>query len=76
MARKRKYGRIPGYTPEPEMAKQRGVKIATLQKERCRRRGPPYIVVNQQVHYSDAGYLAWIESQKVVPPPSRPLRAA
>jgi len=68
MGRKRKkYGQIPGHTPEPEMAKQRGVEISTLQKERSQRRGPPYVVVNRQVHYNDAGYLKWLESQLRVP---------
>jgi hypothetical protein len=71
MARKRKYGRIPGHTPEPEMAKKRGVEISTLQKERCQRRGPPYIVVNRQVHYVDALYSKWPESLI-----RRPARAA
>jgi hypothetical protein len=68
MGRKRKkFGRIPGYTPEPEMAKLRGVEISTLQKERSQRRGPPYIVVNKQVHYVDADFPKWLESLKQTP---------
>jgi hypothetical protein len=67
MARKRKYGRIPGHTPEPEMAMQRGVEISTLQKERSKGLGPPYIVVNKQVHYVDADYPEWLKSLKQIP---------
>jgi hypothetical protein len=68
--RKKKHGRIPGHTPEPEMAKQRGVEVCTLQKERCKGLGPPYIVVNNQVHYVDAEYPRWLESLRRVPPRS------
>jgi hypothetical protein len=76
MGRKRKqYGRIPGHTPEPEMAKLRGVEISTLQKERSQRRGPAYIVVNKQVHYVDADFPKWLESLKRVPA-TRTSRAA
>lgn len=64
---KRKYGRIPGHTPEPEHAKMRGVEISTLQKERAQRRGPAYIVVNKQVHYVDADIPRWLESLKKTP---------
>jgi len=68
---RKKYGRIPGHTPEPEMAKQRGVEISTLQKERWQGRGPAYIVVNRQVHYVDADYPRWLESLKKTPVRSR-----
>jgi hypothetical protein len=67
MARKKKFGKIPGHTAEPQMARQRGVEISTLQKERSQGRGPPYIVVNKQVHYPDADYLRWLETLKVNP---------
>jgi hypothetical protein len=56
------------------MAKQRGVEISTLQKERSQRRGPPYIRVNNQIHYVDADYPKWLESLKRMP--ARSSRAA
>jgi hypothetical protein len=72
MGRKRKaYGKIPGHTPEPEMAKQRGVQICTLQKERSQRRGPPYIKMNNAIYYVDAEYPKWLESLKRTPARSR-----
>jgi hypothetical protein len=64
---KRKVGKIPGHTHELEMARQRGIKPSTQQKERSQGRGPPYVVVNRQVHYNDAGYLKWLEAQLHVP---------
>jgi hypothetical protein len=76
VARKKKFGKIPGHTAEPDMAKQRGVKVCTLQKERSQGRGPPYIVVNKQVHYVDADYPVWLQSLKVDPPRSKRVTAA
>ena len=65
--RKRKFGKIPGHTNEDDMARQRGIERSTQQKERHLGKGPPYIVVNRQVHYNDAGYLEWLKSQLKTP---------
>lgn len=68
---RKKYGQIPGHTPEPKMAKKRGVEISTLQKERAKGLGPPYIVMNKQVHYIDAEFSKWLASLKKIPARSR-----
>jgi hypothetical protein len=68
---KKKHGRIPGHTPEAEMAKRRGVEICTLQKERWLGVGQAYIKINRQVHYVDADEPRYLESLKVTPVRSR-----
>jgi hypothetical protein len=64
---RKKYGQIPGHTHERDKAKQRGVKLSTLQKERSLGVGQAYIKVHRQIYYVDADEPRYLESLKVIP---------
>ena len=59
--------RIPGYTPEPETARELSVSVRTLRKWRQLGIGPAYIEVARQIHYGDESRAAWLKSREVQP---------
>lgn len=59
--------RIPGYTPEAEIAEELNVSVRTLRKWRQLRVGPPWTEVGRQIHYSDESRAAWLKSREVRP---------
>jgi hypothetical protein len=65
-------GRIPGHTPEPELAAEQGITVQTQRKKRRRGDCPAYIIVGRQVHYVDEDKLRYYESLRVTPP--RPFK--
>ncbi len=67
---KHRRGRIPGYTPEPELADELGLKEGTLRRWRRQGRVPAYIVVARRIHYCDDDKSRWLKSLRVVPPRS------
>ena len=54
--------RIPGYTPEYEVAEELSVSVRLLRKWRAVGLGPPYIEFARQFHYGDDGRAAWLRS--------------
>ena len=63
--------RIPGYTPESEVAEELNVSVRLLRKWRKVGLGPPYIEFARQFHYGDDGRAAWLRSLE-----RKPVRAA
>lgn len=61
---------MDGYFHKSEMAAARGVVVRTLRAERQRGEGPPFIRLNKQIYYSEAGFREWL---KVIE--RRPVRA-
>ena len=53
---------LAGYIPEADVAKARGVVLRTLRKERQIGEGPPYVVINRAVYYSETGWREWLQS--------------
>lgn len=73
---RKKYPKIPGHTHERLKAKQRGVGLNTLQKERWLGVGQAYIKINRQIYYVDADEPRYLESLKVIPVRGVSARAA
>jgi hypothetical protein len=67
---KGKTGRLPGHTPEPELAKRNGVKLETQQKKRRRGETHAYVYYCRQYHYVDEDEPRWLKSLRVTPPRS------
>jgi hypothetical protein len=67
---KRKQVRLPGYTPEPQHAKELGVELGTLQKKRRLGETCAYIRIGRQVYYVDEDKERWLRSLRVTPPRS------
>ena len=64
---RKKFATIPGHTHEQLKAKQRGVELCTLQKERSLGVGQAYIKINRQIYYVDADEPRYLDSLKVIP---------
>ena len=45
---------------ETEYAKQRGVSVRTVQRERAQRVGPPFIRLGRKIYYRPAAIEAWL----------------
>jgi hypothetical protein len=52
---------------ERQAAKFIGVEPGTLNKWRCRKKGPPYYKLAGKVRYKRAEFVQWIESCRVDP---------
>jgi hypothetical protein len=52
---------------EAEWAKQRGVSLRTVQRERMLRIGPPFIKLGKSIFYRPASIEAWLISQEQSP---------
>lgn len=46
--------------PESEFAKERGVTVRTLQRERAQRRGPAFIKTGRKVFYRREAIQEWL----------------
>ena len=66
------YGKIPGYTAEPEYARQQGVTLATQRRRRRLGQTGPYIRVGRQIHYQDEGSRRLFESKLIYPASQQP----
>jgi hypothetical protein len=64
----KKRQRIPGYTPEEELADELNVQKDTLRKWRRLGKTCAYVVLGRRVHYVDADKPRWLESLRVTPP--------
>jgi hypothetical protein len=64
-------GVFDGYIDEEEMAKQRDVSVRTLQLERQRGDGPPWVKVGRDVYYPIDGFRDWLKSIE-----RRPVRSS
>ena len=53
---------------EEEYARQRGVSVRTIQRERAMRTGPAYIKLGQKVYFRPAAIEAWLLAQERVQP--------
>lgn len=54
-----------GYVAEAEYARQRGVSVRLLQRERRARQGPPFVKVGTAVYYSVEGIREWLRANTV-----------
>jgi hypothetical protein len=59
--------RLPGHTPEAELAEQLGLKVRTLRKWRAEGVGPPYVKIARFFHYNDESYAAWLKKCETTP---------
>lgn len=60
---------------EHQAAAYRGVAVSTLQKERCRGDGPPFVKQGRAVRYRPSDVAAWI-ADRVVHSTSEPAKVA
>ena len=51
---------LDGYIGEHEYARQRGVSVRTVQKERQLGQAPPFVVLGKRVLYRRAGLEQWL----------------
>lgn len=49
---------------EHEYALQRGVSLRTVQRERAKREGPPFIKLGRKIFYRPAAIEAWLIAQE------------
>ena len=59
---------IQDLIPETEFAKQRGVSVRTVQRERAQRVGPPFIRLGRKIYYRPAAIEAWLLDQEQAQP--------
>jgi len=53
---------------ETEYAKQRGVSVRTVQRERAQRIGPPYIRLGRKIYYRPDAINGWLLDQEQIQP--------
>lgn len=53
---------------ETEFAKQRGVSVRTVQRERAQRVGPPFIRLGRKIYYRPAAIEVWLLDQEQAQP--------
>ena len=54
--------------PETEFAEARGVHVRTIQRERARREGPPFIKLGRRIFYRREAIEAWLLAQEQAQP--------
>lgn len=59
---------IQDLIPETEFAKQRGVSVRTVQRERAQRIGPPFIRLGRKIYYRPAAIEGWLLDQEQAQP--------
>ena len=59
---------IDGLILEAEFARQRGVSLLTVQRERRRRQGPDFIKLGRAYYYREAAIEDWLRSIEVKTP--------
>ena len=55
-------------TEESEFARRRGVSLRTVQRERAKRNGPPFIRVGKKIYYREDAIRKWLLAQEVEQP--------
>lgn len=65
--RKHKIVRIEGHTPEPEYARELGLKEETLRKKRLLGLTSAYVIINRVAHYVNSDKGPWLERIRVTP---------
>lgn len=53
------------YLTEAQVSKVTGRSRSALQKDRCRRKGIPYIKIGHQIRYMYGDVTGWMESNRV-----------
>ncbi|MCA1775709.1 MAG: helix-turn-helix domain-containing protein [Loktanella sp.] len=53
---------------ETEFAEARGVHVRTIQRERARREGPPFIKLGRRIFYRREAIEAWLLAQEQAQP--------
>jgi predicted site-specific integrase-resolvase len=64
---RKRVANIAGYTSERQTAEELGVALRTLRLWRWQGKGPPYVKLGGQVHYSNKSITAWLKSCEIQP---------
>jgi hypothetical protein len=64
---KRKRANLLGYIDEYRVADELGIRVRTLRLWRAQGRGPAFIKIARQIHYSAESLAAWLKRREVQP---------